>query len=242
MGRTADIMAKAKRSTTRVVRRRLFAAGGLLVLALAGAGWWEAGEWRPSRARFPVQGVEIGRGDGSVNFAALKAGGADFVYLDASDGASRRDAGFEAKLDSARAAKLQVGALHRFDPCRGADPQVGNFVTVVPRDPSLLPPAVELDLDDQVCAAPPAEAAMQSELTTFVNQLEAHSGKPAILKLSRGFEARYHVSAMIDRNLWVTGAYLAPGYAGRPWVMWSANPRLRSPAADGRLRWVVVRP
>ena len=235
-------MAKAKRSTTRVVRRRLFAVSGLLVLLLAGAGWWEAGEWRPSRARFPVQGVEIGSGDGAVNFAALKAGGADFVYLDASDGTSRRDGGFEAKLDSARAAKLQVGALHRFDPCRGADPQVGNFVTVVPRDASLLPPAVELDLDAEACAAPPAEAAMQSELTTLINQIEAHAGKPAILKLSRAFEARYHVAAMIDRNLWVSGSYLAPGYAGRPWVMWTANTRLRSPAADRRLRWVVVRP
>ena len=235
-------MAKAKRSTTRVVRRRLLASGGLLALILVGAGWWEAGEWRPSRARFPVQGVEIGRGDGAVNFAALKAGGADFVYLDASQGIARRDPGFEQNLTEAREAGLQVGALHRFDPCLGADSQVGNFVTVVPRDASLLPPAVELDIDDESCAAPPAEAAMQSELTTFVNQLEAHSGKPAILKLSRGFEARYHVAAMIDRNLWVTGAYLAPGYAGRSWVMWTANPRLRSPAAGGRLRWVVVRP
>lgn len=235
-------MAKAKRSTTRVVRRRLLAVGGLLVLLLAGAGWWQAGEWRPSRARFPVQGVEIGSGDGAVNFAALKAGGADFVYLDASEGTTRRDAGFEASLTKARAAGLQVGALHRFDPCLGADAQVGNFVTGVPRDARLLPPAVELTIDDEACAAPPAEAAMQSELTTLINQIEAHSGKSAILKLSRGFEARYHVSAMIDRNLWVSGAYLAPGYAGRPWVMWSANPRLRSPAAEGRLRWVVVRP
>ena len=235
-------MAKAKRSTTRVVRRRLFAAGGLLVLILAIAGWWQAGEWSPSRAHFPVQGVEIGSADGAVNFAALKAGGADFVYLDASEGTARRDAGFEANLTKAREAGLQVGALHRFDPCLGADSQVGNFVTGVPRDAKLLPPAVELDIDDQACAAPPAEAAMQSELTTLINQIEAHSGKSAILKLSRGFEARYHVSAMIDRNLWVTGAYLAPGYAGRPWVMWSANPRLRSPAAEGRLRWVVVRP
>lgn len=235
-------MAKAKRSTARVVRRRLFALAALLALVLAGAGWWAAGDWRPARERFPVQGVEIGRGDGAVNFAALKAGGADFVYLDASDGAARRDPGFERKLDSARAAKLQVGALHRFDPCRGADVQAGNFVTVVPRDAGLLPPAVELDLDEQTCAAPPAEAAMQSELTTLINQIEAHSGKPAILKLSRGFEKRYHVAAMIDRNLWVSGSYLAPGYAGRPWVMWTANPRLRSSAADGRLRWVVVRP
>ena len=235
-------MAKAKRSTTRVVRRRLLAVGGLLVLLLAGTGWWQAGEWRPSRARFPVQGAEIGSTDGAVNFAALKAGGTDFVYLDASEGTARRDAGFEANLTKAREAGLQVGALHRFDPCLGADAQVGNFVTGVPRDARLLPPAVELTIDDEACAAPPAEAAMQSELTTLINQIEAHSGKSAILKLSRGFEARYHVSAMIDRNLWVTGAYLAPGYAGRPWVMWSANPRLRSPAADGRLRWVVVRP
>ena len=235
-------MAQAKRSTTRVVRRRLLAIAGLLVLVLTGAGWWEAGEWRPARARFPVQGTEVGSGDGAVNFAALKAGGADFVYLDASQGTARRDPAFETNLADAREAGLQVGALHRFDPCLGADAQVGNFVTVVPRDASLLPPAVELDIDDEACAAPPAEAAMQSELTTFVNQLEAHSGKPAILKLSRAFEARYHVSAMIDRNLWVTGAYLAPGYAGRPWVMWSANPQLRLPASDGRLRWVVVRP
>lgn len=235
-------MPRAKRSTTHVVRRRLLAFAGLLALALAIAGWWEAGEWRPSRARFPVQGVEIGAEDGAVNFAALKAGGADFVYLDASEGTGRRDLQLEQSLTAAREAGLRVGALHRFDPCLGADAQAGNFVTVVPRDADLLPPAIELAIDDEACAAPPAEAAMQSELTTLVNQLEAHSGKSAILKLSRGFEARYHVAAMIDRNLWVTGAYLAPGYAGRPWVMWSANPRLRSPAAEGRLRWVVVRP
>ncbi|MDP3674936.1 MAG: glycoside hydrolase family 25 protein [Novosphingobium sp.] len=235
-------MARAKRSTKRVVRRRLLALGGLLLLVLGGAGWWQAGEWRPARERFPVQGVEIGSADGAVNLAALKAAGADFVYLDASEGAEGRFSAFETDLAAAREAGLQVGAVHRFDPCMGADAQVGNFVTVVPRDASLLPPAVGLDLDDQACAAPPAEAAMQSELTTLINQIEAHSGKPAILKLSRGFEARYHVAAMIDRNLWVSSSYLAPGYAGRPWVMWTANTRMRSPAADGRLRWVVVRP
>ena len=223
-------------------RRRWLAAAALLVLLVVGAGWWQAGEWRPARERFPVQGAEVGSEDGAVNFAALKAAGADFVYLDASDGAKARDAGFEENLERARKAGLQAGALHRFDPCSGVDPQVGNFVTVVPRDPALLPPAVELELDLERCPTPPAEAALQSELTTFLNQLEAHTGKPAILKVSRGFEARYRVAGMIDRNIWVTGGYLAPGYARRPWVMWTANPRLRSTAADGRLRWVVVRP
>lgn len=241
-------MAKPKRSTTRVVRRRLLALAELLALVLVGAGWWEAGQWRPARARFPMQGAEVGSGDGAVNFAALKAGGTDFVYLDASQGTARRDLGFEQNLADARAAGLQVGALHRFDPCLGADSQVGNFVTVVPRDASLLPPAVELDIDEEACAAPPAEAAMQSELTTFVNQLEAHAGKGVVLKLSRRFEARYNVAGMVDRTIWITGGwwpldgYLAPAYAGRPWVMWTANPRLRSPASDRPLRWLVARP
>ena len=234
-------MAGTKR-TGRAARRRWLAAAALLLLCGGGAAWWQAGEWKPARARFPVQGVELGAEDGAVNVAALDAGGVDFAYLRSGSGTTNRDAAFVANLEQAREAGLQVGAIHHFDPCEDAGAQAGNFVTTVPRDTALLPPAVELELDDEECATPPAEAAMASELTTFLNQIEAHSGKPAILKLSRGFEKRYRLAAMIDRNLWVTGAYLAPGYPGRPWVMWTANPRLRSPAADKRLRWVVVRP
>ena len=234
-------MARKKTRNRGATHRRLLAAGGLLLLGLGIAGWWQAGEWRPSRARFPVQGAEIAAGE--VNFAALKASGADFVYLAAAD------RGFEDKLEAARRAGLQVGAVQRFDACRRIDAQVGAFVTMVPRDPKLLPAAIALELDEEGCAAPPAVAALQSELTTFLNQIEAHTGRPTVLKLSRGFEARYHVAAMIERNLWVSGGwlpfvdgYLVPGYAGRPWALWTANPRLRSPAAEGRIAWVVARP
>jgi lysozyme len=224
-------------------RRRVVAAVALLLLALGVWGWWQLGEWRPSAVRYPVQGAEIDPADRPVNFAALEAGGADFVYLDASA------ADFEEQLEAARRAGLQAGALQRFDPCRGIEPQVGAFVTQVPRDPKLLPAAIALELDEDACPAPPAPAALQSELTTFLNQIEAHTGRPTVLKLSRGFEARYRIAAMIERNLWVTGGalplldgYWAPGYAGRPWALWTANPRLRSPAVEGRLQWVVARP
>jgi lysozyme len=225
-------------------RARRWLGGAALLLSLVGgiAAWWQAGEWMPSRARYPIQGAETSAADGAVNWVALKASGADFAYLDASAGADVRDPAFTEGLAEARAAGLKVGAVHHYDPCRGAGEQAANFVTVVPRDAALLPPAVELDLDEAECAAPPAPAAMVSELTTFLNQIEGHVGKPAILKLSPAFEARYRLAPMLDRNLWLTGDYLAPGYAGRPWVMWTANTRLRSPAVDGRLRWIAVRP
>lgn len=212
----------------------------LLVAGLTAAGWWEVRRWEPDRARFPAQGAWLDAHDGAVEWPSLKAHGADFVYLTASEGAGRRDETFTAGLDAARKAGLQVGAVHVYDLCAPADAQAGSFVTVVPRDAALLPPAVALDLDSRSCPQPPGEAAMQSELTTFLNQIEKHTELRAILMISKSFENEYHLARRVDRNLWVAGDFLEPSYAGRPWVMWTATGRLRVDGVAGPVRWVAV--
>jgi len=223
--------------------RRRWLAALLLVVVVAGAmAWWQARTWTPSRDRYPVQGVWLDEHDGAIQWRLLRARGADFVYLTASEGPDRRDAAFADSLEAARGRGMQAGAVHVYDLCAPADAQAANFVTTVPRDARLLPPAVMLDIDSRSCPEPPGDAAMQSELTTFLNQVEKHAGKSAILMLSRGFESRYHTAAMIDRNIWVRQDFFAPGYAGRPWVMWTATDRLHLEAAAGPVRWIVVRP
>ncbi len=231
----------ARRKSGRIQLRLI---GAAVLLALAGAvwGWWHLGHWRPDPQIYRIQGAEIDSQDGAVEWRGLKATGAVFVYLDASASAFARDSAFTANLEEARATRLQVGALHRYDPCQPAERQAANFVSVVPRDARLLPPAVELDLLADACPVKVGDAAVVSELTTFLNQIETHTGKAALLKLSSGFENRYHVSAMIDRNLWLTRTRFQPDYAGRPWALWSANPGLTSDAAERPLRWVVVQP
>ncbi len=218
--------------------------GALALLALVGAGWlwWHLKHWQPDRAGFPVQGVEIGDEDGAVDWAALKAIGADFAYLDASASAFARDPAFTLNLDRARAAKLQVGAVHRYDPCQPAEKQAANFVTVVPRDRKLLPPAIGLGALADECPVKVSDSAVVSELMTFLNQIESHTGKAALLKLSEDFEDRYRIAAAIDRNLWLERRRFAPDYAGRPWTMWTANPSLATEAGDEPVRWVVVQP
>ena len=225
-------------------RTKLRLLGALLLLALVGGGygWWHLHHWTPERAAYPVQGVEVGAEDGEVDWAAVKAIGADFAYLEASASAFARDVAFVRNLEAARAARLQVGALHRYDPCQPADRQAANFVTVVPRDSALLPPAVELDRLGDDCPAKVSDAAIESELTTFLNQVETHTGKPAILKLTGRFEARYAIAARIDRNLWLVRDRFQPDYAGRPWTMWTANRALANEATGQPLRWVVVKP
>jgi lysozyme len=217
--------------------------GALLLLAglvATGAGWWHMRHWTPSRADWPMQGVEVGTLEGSVDWTALKAVGADFAYLDASASAFARDPAFVKNLEDARAAKLQVGAVHLYDPCQPAERQAANFVTVIPRDAKMLPPAVDLFRLADDCPVHVSDAAVESELTTFLNQIEAHTGKAAILKISRRFENRYHVATGIDRNLWLSGERFEPDYAGRPWTLWTANTRLVTDAGDEPLRWVVV--
>jgi lysozyme len=226
----------------RPARRRVGAAiAVLLVGAVLTAAWTESRRWTPDRARFPVQGAWLDAHDGPIDWRLLKAGGADFAYLTASEGAGRRDEAFSAGLDAARAQAVQVGAVHVYDLCAPADAQAANFVTIVPRDAALLPPAISLDLESRSCPAPPGEAAMQSELTTFLNQIEKHTEKPAILMVSRSFESRYRLAALVDRNLWVRQDFLEPGYAGPAWVMWTATGRLRIGGMAGPVRWVVVR-
>ena len=165
--------------------RTRFAA--LLLLVLAGAGgwlWWQGQHWTPSREQFAQQGVLIGARDGEADFKALKAIGADFVYLEASDGAAARDAAFAGNLARVRESGLPFGVVHAYDPCVAAERQAGNFVTIVPRDEMLLPPAIALDRLAGDCGDPVSEAAVESELTTFLNQVEGHAGKPAVLKLA----------------------------------------------------------
>lgn len=224
-------------------RTQLRALGALLLAALvfAGFAWWHLHHWRPDRGAYPVQGVEVGSDDGAVDWRGISAIGADFAYIDASAGAFAHDSGFVGNFEEAKEAGLQVGAVHRYDPCQPADRQAANFMTVVPRDPRLLPPAVELDGIGDECPVKVGEAAIESELTTFLNQIETHTGKPALLKVSADFESRYGIAARIDRNLWLMRNRFQPDYAGRPWTLWTANGAFENDAGEP-LRWIVVQP
>ncbi|MYL98492.1 lysozyme [Novosphingobium sp. FGD1] len=218
---------------------------GALVLAAIGAGawgWWHLRHWTPERGVYAVQGVEIGADDGEVSFSALKAIGADFAYVDASASAFARDPRFVENFEAARAAGMEVGALHRYDPCQPAGTQAANFVTTVPRDARLLPPAVELDMLADACPVRVSDARVESELMTFLNQVETHTGKPVILKVTPPFQSRYAVAHKLDRNLWLVRDRFEPAYGGRPWALWTANSALATEVAQDGLRWVVMQP
>lgn len=223
-------------------RMRLLGFVALLLLVGGAYAWWQARHWTPPRSEFPQQGVVIGEGDGAVAFDSLRAIGAQFVYLEASRGEDGRDEAFGRNLAAVMESGLPFGVIHTYDPCVPAERQAANFLTIVPRGEYQLPPAIELSRLADECEDRLAEAAIESELTTFLNQIEGHAGRSAVLKLSPQFEQRYSIARSIERNLWLASDWRQPDYAGRPWTLWTANSHLQTAVADSPVRWVVAQP
>lgn len=223
-------------------KSRYIRAGAITLAALLGiyVVWSYATGWAPSRDEYPVQGIVVSEANGKPDWARLGATGVDFAYITAVEGARGRDTQFQANLEAIQQAGIRYGALHHFDICRLASDQATLFVTTVPRSEKALPPAVQLDFSDS-CKGRPNRALVLSELATFLGQIEAHSGMPAILLLTPEFEKEYKVSSAIDRTVWLEGNWFLPDYSARPWVMWTANTARHVDGVDGPVRWAVVR-
>lgn len=224
-----------------VIFVRLFIAALCLAVVAAGASWWLVRNWAPSREDYPVQGAAVDAAAGEIDWPVLRTSGADFAYIGATEGSDARDQEFARNWAGARAAGLRYGAIHRFSLCRSPGDQARLFIASVPRDNAALPPVVSLDFKED-CTDRPSRDRVLSELNTFLNEVETHSGKPAVLRISREFEEAYGLSSGINRTVWLTADALAPDYAAHRWVMWTANRWRRVRGVEGPVHWTVVRP
>jgi lysozyme len=223
-------------------KSRYFRVGAIALALALGiyVVWSYATGWAPSRDEYAVQGIVVSDANGTPDWAQLGATGVDFAYITAVEGARGRDTQFQANLEGVKQSGIRYGALHHFDICRLASDQATLFITTVPRSEAALPPAVQLDFSE-TCKGRPNRALILSELATFLGQIEAHSGMPAILLLTPEFEKEYQVSSAIDRTVWLEGNWFLPDYSARPWVMWTANTARSVDGVDGPVRWAVVR-
>ena len=222
--------------------RRIGRAGALgIVLVLTGViAWTFVLSWRPSD-KYGFQGVDVSEDQGVVDWWTVKAGGADFAYLRATYGADGRDERFATNWADTYAAGMRRGALHVYSLCRLAADQANNFNTTVPRVTDALPPAVEIDFDPD-CNSRPVRNVVLGEIRRFLTMVEAHTGKPALIKISKQFEATYQVTSAIPRTVWAVQDFFPPDYTARPWRMWQANDMRRIDGINGAVRWNVVAP
>ena len=225
------------------VARFLRRTAGLILIGvlLVGLTLWWAARWTPNRDLYPLQGVTIDADNGEVHWGSIKAAGADFAYVAATDGANGVDPMFARNLSGAREVGIQAGAIHRYSLCQLATDQAANFIRHVPRRADALPAVVWLDYDDR-CPDRPTRALLLSELATFLAQIEAHTGKRSLIAPGPSFEGDYKVTQGIARTTWLRRDFFEPDYGAHPWAMWQANDYVRLSGASGTVGWNVLRP
>ncbi len=217
------------------------AALALMAFAIiAGGALWFAVTWRPDPNAYPVQGVDVSNDQGEIAWPNVEADNVDFAYVKATEGGELRDPRFAENWNGASRAGLRRGAYHDYTLCRLATDQASNFIATVPRDESALPAAISLHFENG-CAEKPGRSVVLSELATFIEMVESHTGKPVILLLTHDFEEAYQVSAAIDRPLWLQRYAFPPDFGARPWVMWKANGIRMVDGISGPASWNVVR-
>ena len=216
-----------------------------IVLALAGfltIGMWTfATGWTPSTSRYPLQGLDLGEHPPAAEWPTVRAAGADFVYLVATAGTDRREPSFEGNWNALPEAGLRRGAVHLYSLCQPASDQANAFNLVVPAASDALPAAVDASPRDD-CAARPDRAVLIGDLTRFITMVEAHTGKPMLLRIGRAMEARYHLTSAIPRPVWAVANAFPPAYAARPWRLWTASGIRHVGGIGGSVKWDVVAP
>lgn len=219
-------------------RAKWWAVFAAIVVMFAGTLYLYALNWRPSDAAYDMQGVDVSAADGAIDWDAVKAAGADFGYIVATDGAGR-DAKFEDNWRGAATAELRRGAIHVWSLCRPGADQANNFNTTVPQTNDALPPALIIDFAAG-CDVRPARDVMLRELRQFIAMVETHSERPVVLFASRAVDAQYRVTEAIDRPVWSARNFFPPDYAASPWRMWRASDMRRIDGVTGPVNWDVV--
>ncbi|ESW96899.1 muramidase [Mesorhizobium sp. LSJC268A00] len=185
-----------------------------------------------------VHGVDVSRWQGNVNWGKLRAQGANFAYIKATDGGDHLDPMFMKNWRNADAAGLKRGAYHFFYWCRTAGEQADWFIRNVPRVEGALPPVIDVEWNgESSCKRRPSRATVLEKMKVFMDKLERHYGQRPIIYTAPDFYRDNLKGAFLDYPFWLRAVARHPSkvYPGRKWLFWQYSGSGLSHGVTGRI-------
>jgi lysozyme len=204
----------------------------VLIAALAGCAVYPGapikGDNRPhpgvDRARnMPIQGIDVARYQGRIDFAAARAGGTHFVYMKATEGGDYIDPMFYDNWRRARESGMAHGAYHFMTWCRTAAEQAAWFTKMVPADPSALPPVLDLEWNNHSsCKNKFSKEDVLEKVRVMLAAMEAHTGKMPVIYTDINFHRDILAGEHFDNAFWLRSTAAEPHtkYRNRTWTFW----------------------
>ncbi|TIO54075.1 MAG: muramidase [Mesorhizobium sp.] len=193
---------------------------------------------RSSPRHLAVHGVDVSRWQGNINWQKLRAQGANFAYIKATDGGDHLDPMFMKNWRNADAAGLKRGAYHFFYWCRTAGEQADWFIRNVPRVEGALPPVIDVEWNgESSCRRRPSRETVLEKMQVFMDKLERHYGQRPIIYTSPDFYRDNLRGAFPDYPFWLRAVAAHPSkvYPGRKWLFWQYSGSGLSRGVSGRI-------
>jgi len=202
-----------------MTRKRLLIIPALILAALAVAGIVYVMTFHPPSDRYPVRGIDVSHHQGAIDWTGVASDGIRFAWIKATEGGDFSDTRFTENWRRAEAAGLLRGAYHFFTLCRPGTEQAAHFIATVPLDETALPPAVDLEFTGN-CAEKDHLPDIPGELAAFLERIESHYGRTAVVYVRPDFYAAHLTGRNIRNPLWLQSFVREPDYGERPWTFW----------------------
>ncbi len=178
-----------------------------------------------SFSKHPVQGLDVSRHQGEIDWAKVSISKFTFVFIKATEGGDLVDKKFAYNFNQAQQHGLIVGAYHFFSFKRTGKEQAKNFISTVPNIPGMLPPVIDLEYMGRSNEKDSKEN-LHRELDIYIDEIEkAYNVKPIIYTNYR-FYRRYLEGHYIEYAIWICDYYKLPQLPdGRPWLFWQYSDR-----------------
>ena len=188
---------------------------------------------------FPVQGVDVSKYQGRIDWRQVQQSGISFAYLKATEGGDRVDDRFHENWRGAAAAGVPRGAYHFMYWCRPGSEQAAWFAQTVPQDRSQLPPVLDLEWNSASPTCPkriPREQALE-EISVMLSMMEQHTGKRPVIYTDIAFHRDVLEGELSGYDFWLRSVAAQPEarFRGRPWTFWQYTATGRVPGIEGEV-------
>ncbi len=188
--------------------------------------------------RHPVQGIDVSRYQGRIDWKAVRAAGTRFAFIKATEGGDHLDPNFMLNWTGAKAAGVPRAAYHFVWWCRPAAEQAAWFIRNVPRDASALPPVIDAEwAHGPNCSRRVSREDGIAKIRIISDMLYRHYGRMPILYTDINFHKDVLVGVNLPNPFWLRSTAAEPHvrYASRRWTLWQFTQTGRVPGIKGHV-------
>ena len=171
----------------------------------------------------PVQGIDISRHQGAIDWDAVRRSGMRFVFIKATEGRDHMDPNFAANWQAAKAAGIPRAAYHFMTWCSTAAEQAAWFRSIVPNDLDALPPVLDLEWNNHSsCKNKFNRETVLEKVRVMLAEMERATGKLPIIYTDMNFHRDILEGEYFDNAYWLRSVAAEPRdrYNLRPFTFW----------------------